>query len=204
MLFLTLDNEMKKLILILTVLAFQGCANHEATIKSLEKDNRSLSKALGRSLAENEQCRESEAEFQQSLVACKDDLESEKDRVRSVCDSFEFAVKNQFVPTVVTVTEDQWRMSPCDTRIQLKVRRLESERVYLKYEVGSDIRYSDPLYYDGKKRDRNALLIEDGVGHPVLLSVDKCEGGVCHVACVQMRTEHLSCYSEEGDSIMVP
>lgn len=118
---------------------------------------------------------------------------------QSVCDQFESEIKIQFVPQTIKVVSGQWSYVPCDNEVQVTVRKLEKDLVYLHYKVGDDERYSDPLYFVGDKRDRNALFLDDTLQDPVLLYVDTCDTVSCKVSCVQLKVNHLSCF---GDGII--
>lgn len=128
--------------------------------------------------------------------ALREQLAASEVIVGRVCDQFESEIKTQFTPTTFTVVQGQWSYSPCDNEIQVTVRKVEKDLVYLHYLVGEEDRYSDPLYFVGDKRDRNSLFIADSLQDPVLLYVNTCDGISCEISCVQFKVNQLSCFGE--------
>lgn len=166
-------------------------ACNQSTIDALEKDKAELQdrltykdKVLGESMKEVESLK----------TQLRDQEAASKTELTQVCDRFESEAKWALTPSGVTMTAGADPViSQCSDNLALSVRKVTKEGVYLKYTVGEETRYSDELIWKGKKRDRNALFIEDGMDHQVMVYVPSCHKDKCDVECLSLRTEHLTC-----------
>lgn len=134
------------------------------------------------------------------LVTCHADLTAAEHDKTAACDKLEEAAKEQLQLKGFEVARgDRYSVpTPCDPGVTVTVTKVESDRAYLGYQVAGEQRYSDPLYFTGKFADRSALFITTGLDYPLLLTVRGCQpqgaSATCELACLQVRSEHLSCF----------
>ena len=171
------------------LLSLSGC--QKSTIDALERDKTNLQAKLTTCEAKLE---DSEASVEDYKTRLKSSEFKAEDKLMRVCDSFEFQAKWALTPSGVTMTEGGGLLtSQCDPDLALSVRKINTEGAYLKYTVNGEVRYSDELVFEGKKSDRKAIFITEGLTNPVMVYVPGCHKDKCDVECLSLKTDHLTC-----------
>lgn len=191
-------NSIKIPLLALSIITLGSCykqkyQNIRADYDQLDLQCESLEASYDALYEETRQCKNARDGLEQDLYRTERELQS-------LCDRFESEVKAQFVPFTMEVGEKGGlKVSPCSANLEVEIFNIDfpRDRVFLKYRVGGDIRFSDPLVYQGVKSDHNSILIQQGLTHPVLLTVDSCDRSICEISCTQIKYDHLSCLNPE-------
>jgi hypothetical protein len=186
---------MKKLSCGALILGLVLPACNRSAVEALEQDNADLQERLDYKDKALGSCLDEAYELEGKL---RDQEQDSKTKLTQVCDNFESVAKSSLTPVGVTMTEgDPMVISQCSDNLALTVRKITSEGAYLKYMVGQEIRYSDELIWKGQKGDRNSLLVDEGLDHPVLVYVPSCHDDKCDVECLTLRTSHLTCQNPD-------
>jgi hypothetical protein len=174
---------MKRIILLLALITLAGCHG-----KELEQTKAIL-----------DDCDKNIKEVGKERDKLKKEVEDLQSQHQDVCSSIEEAAHAAH-PQNFTVGEEDVSV-PCaptadDGSFKVRTHRTnpESGYAYLRYEINGNVKYSDRLYFEGNKSDRNALLIKDTTfSEPIVLSVNACENDTCDLTCQTLPSTHPTC-----------
>jgi hypothetical protein len=191
--YLTKGKPMRNTLILLAsalVMSTFGC--NGAVVESLERDKEVLK-------GKHEVCLET---MKQAQEQAKRDLEdahrANASAKQSMCDTLDSRVQNRLTATGVRLTEGKaMTPSPCDPDVAVAVRKIRGDYALLKYRVRDETRYSDHLYFQGKKSDRSSLFIQD-LPDPMILTVAGCDGNTCDVECYSLDSSDLTCKDAEA------